>query len=340
MGRRQPSTDLTKNYLFVSEYKNIFAEVNEGKMNSHCRGSSRLLLCMKPFPMARSSLATCLSSLFFNLPTFNLKLCPHEIEILPDEAAAEYLDDSTYLITSSSDDFKFINYTRKKDQSQGEQITGCRSCLNRPSCHGRVENPTGTIVLYPDSRTCQRNSSKVVIVEQHTLLQSLIEVLRMVENEKIGVSNPEIFVNATHEMIEAFRLNLVDLPEGTIDQRELELIVRPFAEHILDKHAPFHWKAYRSSSLRILLGLVAITILLVILWLIWKKLQELKLCPCQERLRDESFFEHLRRTVVPLVRCHRSHKRGSIDRISNDEVVIGSPSHSSTRMILDDMEGR
>ena len=330
-----------KNYLLVSEYNNNFAEVTEGKMNSHCRGSSRLLLCMKPFPMARSSSATCLSSLFFNLPTSALRLCPHEVEILPDEAAAEYLDDSTYLITSSNDDFKFINYTRVKDQSQGEQIPGCKSCLIRPSCHGRVENPTGTIVLYPDSRTCQHNSSKVVIVEQHPLLQSLFEVLRTVENEKIGVKIPETFVNAAHEeMIESFRLNLVDLPEGTVDQGELELIARPFAEHILDKHTPFHWKAYHSSPLRTLLGLVAITILLVILWLIWKKLQELKLCPCQERLHDESFFGHLRRTMVPPVRYHRRHKRGSIDRISNDEVVIGSPSHSSTRMILDDMEGR
>ena len=61
------------------------------------------------------------------------------------------------------------------------------------------------------------------------------------ENKKIGVGIPETFVNAAHEeMIESFRLNLVDLPEGTVDQRELELIARPFAEHILDKHTPFH----------------------------------------------------------------------------------------------------
>ena len=161
------------------------------------------------------------------------------------------------------------------------------------------------------------------------------------ENEKIGVEIPETFVNAAHEeMIESFRLNLADLPEGTVDQGELELIARPFAEHLLDKHTPFRWKAYHSSPLRILLGMVAITVLLVILWLIWKQLQELKLCPCQERLHDESFFEQLRRTMVPPVCYHRGHKRGSIDRISNDEVLIGSPSHSSTRMILDDMEGR
>ena len=161
MGRRQPSTDLIKNYLLVSEYNNNFAEVDEGKMNLHCRGSSRLLLCMKHFPMARSSSATCLSSLFFNLSTSALIFCPHEVEILPDEAAAEYLDDSTNLITYSNDDFKFINYTRVKDQSQGEQIPGCRSCL------------------------MSHNSSKAVIVEQHPLLQSLFEVLRMVENYKI-----------------------------------------------------------------------------------------------------------------------------------------------------------
>ena len=169
--------------------------------------------------MAKSSSATCLSSLFFNLPTSALRLCPHEVEILPDEAAAEYLDYSIYLITSSNDDLKFINYSRVKDQSQGEQIPGCRSCLIRPSCHGGVEKPTGTIVLYLDSGSCQHNSSKVVIVEQHPLLQSLFEILRTVENEKIGVKIPETFVNAAHEeIIESFRLNLVDLPEGTVDQ--------------------------------------------------------------------------------------------------------------------------
>ena len=193
-----------ENYLLVSKYNNNFAEVTEGKMNSHWRGSSRLLLCMKPFPMARSSSATWLSSLFFNLPTSALRLCPNEVEILPDEAAAEILDDSTYLITSRNDDFNFINYTRVKDQSQGEQIPGCGSCLIRPSCHGRVEHPTGTIVLYPDSRTCQHNSIKVVIVEQHPLLQSLFEVLRMVENEKIWVEIPESFVNAAHEELIVF----------------------------------------------------------------------------------------------------------------------------------------
>ena len=36
--------------------------------------------------------ATCLSSLFLNLPTSALKLCLHEVEFLPDEAAAEYLE--------------------------------------------------------------------------------------------------------------------------------------------------------------------------------------------------------------------------------------------------------
>ena len=89
----------------------------------------------------------------------------------------------------------------------------------------------------------------------------------------MGVKIPETFVNAAHvEMIESFRLNLVGLPEGTADHGELELIDRPFAEHILDKNTPFHWKAYHSAPVRTQLGLVAITIRLAILWLIWKKI--------------------------------------------------------------------
>ena len=94
---------------------------------------------------------------------------------------------------------------------------------------------TPTIVLFTDSKACQQNSSEVVIAELHPQLQSLFEVLRTVENERIGVEIPDSFVNAAHEeKIESFRLNLVDLPEGTVDQGEFESIARPFSEYTLE----------------------------------------------------------------------------------------------------------
>ena len=65
-----------RSHLLVSERRVHFAEVSEEKIISHCVGTNRLKLCLKPISMSRTSEATCLSSLFFDLPVAALKLCP------------------------------------------------------------------------------------------------------------------------------------------------------------------------------------------------------------------------------------------------------------------------
>ena len=96
-----------------------------------------------------------------------------------------------------------------------------------------------------------------------------------------------------------------------------------------------------SSPLRILFGFVAITTLFFLLWLVWKKKYNFKWFPCRERLTDENFIDHLRRTVVPQFSMKEETKdAASIVSAMRRWVVIRSPSHSSTRMILDDLEGR
>ena len=146
-----------KSHLLVSERRNHFAEVSEEKINSHCVGTNRLKSCLKPFSMSRTSEATCLSSLFFDLPAAALKLCPQEVVVLPEEPTADYLDDSTDLVTARSSAFKFFNFTHGLKQT-GYPVPGCCSCLLRPPCDGRFENPSGTLILYPDPRTCQYSS--------------------------------------------------------------------------------------------------------------------------------------------------------------------------------------
>ena len=78
-------------HLLVSERRDHFA--SEEKLNSHCVGSNPLKLCLKPFSMSRTSEATCLSKLFFDLPAAALKLCPQEVVVLPEKPTADYLDD-------------------------------------------------------------------------------------------------------------------------------------------------------------------------------------------------------------------------------------------------------
>ena len=129
-------------HLLLSERRDNFAEVSGEVIAAHCSGSSRLKLCFRPFAMSRSSESSCLASLFFDLPTNALKLCPQGVIVLPETPTALYLEDSTYLVASRDDDYTLFNY-RRGAKERGEPIAGCRSCLIRPSCDGRIETPDG-----------------------------------------------------------------------------------------------------------------------------------------------------------------------------------------------------
>ena len=60
---------LDRTVLLVSRRKDSFAEISEGVLHSHCRGSSRFRLCMKPFATSRSSASTCLSTWYLTILT-------------------------------------------------------------------------------------------------------------------------------------------------------------------------------------------------------------------------------------------------------------------------------
>ena len=92
--------------------------------------------------------------------------------MLPEDPIAEYLEDSTYLITSRKDNEALVNYT--EGSKQGASIPGCKSCLIRPECGGRIENPKGTMVLHPDARSCQYDTGFVMHVEPNWLIKTLL----------------------------------------------------------------------------------------------------------------------------------------------------------------------
>ena len=61
-------------------------------------------------------------------------------------------------------------------------------------------------------------------------MKVLFKTLRKPEEEMDGVEIPKEFQGKAHrDLLEGLRLNLLDLPDGTISGEELEQIARPFA---------------------------------------------------------------------------------------------------------------
>ena len=158
------------------------------------------------------------------------------------------------MVTSRDDDYTLFNYSRGAKE-RGEPISGYRSCLLRPSCNGRIDTPDGALVLVPDPRTCQYETGLTVTIRQHPLIRTLFATLEEAEKNLPGVMIPEILrEQARSEMVEALRLNLIKLPEGSVDEQALSEIAKPFADKILRKHTPFHWQMMRTGPVQ--LGLV------------------------------------------------------------------------------------
>ena len=169
---------------------------------------------------------------------------------MPETPTATYLEDSTYLITSRDDDYRLFNYSKGAKES-GQPIAGCQSCLLRPSCEGRIKTPDGALVLVLDPRTCQYNTGIIITIKQHPLIQALFATMEEADRNRPGVVIPAVLSEqARSEMVEALRLNLIQLPEGSVDEDVLAEIVKWFADEILRKHTPFHWQMLRSRPVR------------------------------------------------------------------------------------------
>ena len=175
-----------------------------------------------------------------------MRLCAQEVKVLPETPTATYLEDFTYLVTSRDDEYRLLNYSRGAKES-GKPIAGCQSCLLRSSCDGRIETPDGALVLVPDPRTCQFNTGMIINIKQHPLIQTLEEA----ERNLPGVVIPAILrEQARSEMFEALRLNLIQLPEVSVEEDVLAENAKHFADEILRKYTPFHRQMLRSRPVR------------------------------------------------------------------------------------------
>ena len=153
----------------------------------------------------------------------------------------------------------------------GYPVPGCRSCLLRPPCDGRYENHSGTLILYLVPRTCQYSSGMVINMQQHPLLRTLFATLRNVESQKFRAEVPNAFRDQAHgEMLEVLRLNLIELPEEVVDEESMEWISRSFADGIINQHMPFHWSAYHSRPVNVVLWFSLAIVLASIAYLFYR----------------------------------------------------------------------
>ena len=220
--------------------------------------------------MYRTSRAACLSSLYFDPTTAALNLFPREVVLLPEEPTADYSDDSTYLVTARSSAYKFFNFPHGLKQT-GYPVPGCRSCFYRPPCDGRFENPSGTLILYPDPRTCQYSSGMMINIQQHSLLRPLFATLCKVESKIFGAETFNAFRDQAHgEMLEVLRLNLIELPEEIVDEESMDRISRPFAERIINQHMSFHWSAYHIRPVNVVLWFLLTIVLTSMAYLLYQ----------------------------------------------------------------------
>ena len=88
------------------------------------------------------------------------------------------------------------------------------------------------------------------------------------ETELAGMKIPDVVREEAHsQMLETLRLNLVDLPKGTVDEEAMKTIAKPFAQGIINQHAPFHRRAHHSETVSWFGWFVFAAILVIALWM-------------------------------------------------------------------------
>ena len=232
LGGRGTATQyrLRKSLLLLSWDRTNFAEVSEERLLAHCHGTGRLKLCKKPFATTVSQRTTCLTGLYFNLVSVVLKLCEQEVLPLPQQPQAEYLYDSTYLLTSADGNFLMQNFT---EGEQARKIKGCQSCLIKPPCRGRIQLPSGGLVLRPDPETCIEGPENVVSIlpapQLGPIFGALADVTRDLPSSLIS--------DLQGEILDHVRLNLAQLVDEDLTDEALTTVVEPFLEQIRIRHA-------------------------------------------------------------------------------------------------------
>ena len=97
------------------------------------------------------------------------------------------------------------------------------------------------------------------------------------ETKIAGMKIPDVFhEEALSQKLETLRLILIDLPEGTVDEEAMKTIAKPFAQGIINQHAPFHRRAYHSGPVSEFVWFVLAANLVIALWMTYTGLCRVK----------------------------------------------------------------
>ena len=249
---------LSKTHLLMSWDKTNFAEVTEQELSTPCWGLHRLRLCKPPFSTTKTQKTTRFIGLYFNLPATVLKMCAQEVFALPQHPQVLFLFDSTYLLTSAKRDFTMQNLTK-----QGEiRVSGCQSCLLKPSCERRLQLPNAGLFLTPDPLTCIQESSDIVRILPTPLLLPLFEELKKLE-EDIA---PERMGDVHQNVLWHLKLKLAGLLDRRITEEMLAAVVQPFMQEVEEVHTTIVKKIWRDNILPCGATSITLGLLLLLGW--------------------------------------------------------------------------
>ena len=99
-------------------------------------------------------------------------------------------------------------------------------------CDGRPQLPNAGSFLTPDTLSCLTESSKVVRILPTPLLRSLFDKLKEFEE----VVAPELMGDVHQELLMHLKLNLAELPDGSVTDEMLDLIAQPFLQELKTVH--------------------------------------------------------------------------------------------------------
>ena len=219
-----------KSLLLLSWDRTNFAEVSEERLLAHCHGTGRPKLCKNSLVTTVAQGTTCLTGLYLNLVSVVNKLCEQEVFPLPQQPQAEDLYDSTYLLTLADGNFLMQNITEGK---QARKIKGCQSCLIKPPCRGRIQLPSGGLVLRPDPETSLEGQENVVSILPAPHLGPTFGALAEVDREILS----SLVSDLQGEILDYVRLNLAQLVDEDLTDEALITVLEPSLEEIRIRHA-------------------------------------------------------------------------------------------------------
>ena len=97
-------------------------------------------------------------------------------------------------------------------------MNGCQSCFVKPSCNGRIQLPSGGLVLRPDPQTCRIDG------------EGSVNILPAQISQDVPYSSVS---DLQDEIMDHVRVNFAQLNDADMTDAPDENVVEPFVEKVL-----------------------------------------------------------------------------------------------------------